>query len=107
MADEMTEPEIVWEIHKLHGHWVGDHSDCRPGGSLCAEQDAKLAKRESEELGYWIEVHPSGWPHRRIPTSEPVTPGWRAQWVRWDGPGPVPPIVARTADTDQVADQSR
>jgi hypothetical protein len=41
----MTEPEIVWEVHKLHGHWVGDHSDCRPGGHLCAEQDAKLAKR--------------------------------------------------------------
>jgi len=47
---------------------------------------------DMNELGYWIEVHASGWPHRRIPTAEPVTPGWRAQWVRWDGPGPVPPM---------------
>lgn len=36
--------------------------------------------------GYWIEVDPSGWPHRRIP----VTPGFRLLWVPWLGSGPVP-----------------
>jgi len=48
--------------------------------------------REGEDgaPGYWVEVHPSGWPHRRIPTSEPVTPGYRSQWIPWGGPGPVP-----------------
>ena len=42
------------------------------------------------EPGYWIEVDPSGWPHKRIP----VTPGWRLQWVPWKGDGPVPPFRA-------------
>lgn len=47
---------------------------------------------DDEPLGYWIEVHPSGWPHRRIPTPEPVTPGYSATWVPWKGSGPVPPM---------------
>ena len=54
---------------------------------------------EPEGPGYWVEVHPSGWPHRRIPTSEPVTPEYRAQWISWGGPGPVPPMPDREVQT--------
>jgi len=69
------------------------------GGKHVAEADAEWLRRlirerdrSQDEPGYWIEVHPSGWPHRRIPTPDPLTPGYRALWIPWRGPGPVPPM---------------
>ena len=38
--------------------------------------------------GYWIKIHPDGWPHERIP----VPAGWRLGWVPWKSDGPAPPM---------------
>jgi len=37
--------------------------------------------------GYWIKIHPDGWPHERIP----VPVGWRLAWMPWKSDSPVPP----------------
>ena len=65
-------------------------ADVRGECPFCNGQ-ARGEQAGGQQPGYWIEVHPTGWPHHRIPTSEPVTPGYRSQWVPWRGPGPVPP----------------
>lgn len=66
-----------------------DEDEPLPTGSFAFEIE------HPEAPGYWIAIHPTGWPHQRIP----VPPGWRLGWIPWKGDGPVPPFKRQRGDS--------